>query len=68
MLPNIRVQHRGQVAACSCLREWEIAVQRQYHRTLRPGSLRGRIAELIDWLDRYWDDPELRSGFWRSGW
>lgn len=24
--------------------------------------------DIVDWLDRYWDDPELRSGFWRSGW
>jgi hypothetical protein len=29
---------------------------------------RTRIAEFAQWLDEYWDDPELRSGFWRSGW
>ena len=26
------------------------------------------IDDALDWLNRYWDDPELRSGFWRSGW
>jgi|GEM_PF-4209159 len=35
-------------------------------------SLRDRIrpalSRFLTWLDRYWDDPELRSGFWRSGW
>ena len=29
---------------------------------------RRRIDDALDWLDRYWDDPERRSGFWRSGW
>jgi hypothetical protein len=26
------------------------------------------VDDALDWLDRYWDDPELRSGFWSSGW
>ena len=26
------------------------------------------IHAVLDWLDQYWDDPELRTGFWRSGW
>ncbi len=29
---------------------------------------RQRITSVLDWLDTHWDDPELRSGFWRSGW
>ena len=28
----------------------------------------GPINDALDWLDRHWDDPELRSGFWNSGW
>lgn len=31
-------------------------------------GLRRWIGDALDWLDRYWDDPELRTGFWRSGW
>jgi len=34
----------------------------------RSSAFRARLLDLIDWLDRHWDDPELRSGFWRSGW
>lgn len=30
--------------------------------------IRQRITTVLDWLDTQWDDPELRSGFWRSGW
>ncbi len=30
--------------------------------------VRRRISDVLDWLDSHWDDPELRSGFWRSGW
>ena len=37
-----------------------------------PNNLASRTRRLIndalDWLDRHWDDPELRSGFWNSGW
>jgi hypothetical protein len=32
------------------------------------GTIRRWINDAFDWLDRYWDDPELRSGFWNSGW
>ncbi len=35
--------------------------------SITPG-FSGWIRAALDWLDRYWDDPELRSGFWRSGW
>ncbi|HEX5165098.1 MAG TPA: hypothetical protein VFV93_06865 [Thermomicrobiales bacterium] len=31
-------------------------------------TIRRWINDALDWLDRYWDDPELRSGFWHSGW
>jgi hypothetical protein len=31
-------------------------------------SIRRWINDAISWLDCYWDDPELRSGFWHSGW
>ena len=31
-------------------------------------TLRRWLDDALAWLDRYWDDPELRSGFWRSGW
>jgi hypothetical protein len=31
-------------------------------------NARQLVNDALDWLDRYWDDPELRSGFWRSGW
>lgn len=31
-------------------------------------GLRRWIDDSLDWLDRYWDDPELRTGFWNSGW
>lgn len=30
--------------------------------------IRRRISDALNWLDSYWDDPELRSGFWNSGW
>jgi hypothetical protein len=32
------------------------------------GAIRVWIMDMVAWLDRHWDDPELRSGFWRSGW
>ncbi len=31
-------------------------------------GVRRWLNDAIDWLDRHWDDPELRSGFWNSGW
>ena len=33
-----------------------------------PAGVRRWIDDALDWLDRYWDDPELRTGFWKSGW
>ena len=37
-------------------------------KTTLTSTARRWIDDAFDWLDRYWDDPELRSGFWRSGW
>lgn len=31
-------------------------------------GVRRWINDALDWLDNHWDDPELRSGFWNSGW
>lgn len=31
-------------------------------------DVRQKSAGMLDWLDTHWDDPQLRSGFWRSGW
>ena len=36
--------------------------------TENTSTIRRWINDAIDWLDRYWDDSELRSGFWHSGW
>ncbi len=31
-------------------------------------GLRRWMWDALDWLDGYWDDPELRSGFWNANW
>jgi hypothetical protein len=31
-------------------------------------SKRDLLNDAIDWMHRYWDDPDLRTSFWRSGW
>jgi hypothetical protein len=38
------------------------------HRPPQYLKARTRITAFARWLDEYWEDPELRTGFWRSGW
>ena len=42
--------------------------EERHIQTLAPTAFRRWLDDALAWLDRYWDDPELRSGFWRSGW